>query len=272
MKHLKDATQYEKQYTYKFYQDNEVQLEHARPVAKGKKRGGSDFTSRVGFEGALPKPIQYYRMWFSFLKLALECEEKDIEVVLKPNSTKRANRTVWHVPRVTTRIKVNRKFYKDWDLDDVLHQTFREWWDNHRHLFEASLPKLVSGETITTDDDHVYLKIDKRTIWEDLIPILTKDLRPRIGQPHRFAVKGKGRYTTFLNRYNAVVCSLNGMSPREICTHPNSYIIDAEAWMDVGQGKMSYSHFFGRQYKGGIKHLLEVSEGRFGEGYHAKLD
>ena len=128
---ISEVSTYEKLYTHKFYTENGVELEFSKPVKKGSVQKdlpetGRDSTYgvRVGSAGALPKGIQYYRMWFRFLKLALECEEKQIEVVVKPNTyTKRTDTKglrggdTYHIPRETQFLKVDREFYADWDLD-----------------------------------------------------------------------------------------------------------------------------------------------------------
>lgn len=293
---LEDASRYETLYTYKFYEDNGVSLEHSRPIKKGvvQKIGapetGRDSKTgvRVGQYGALPKGIQYYRLWFRFLKLALELEQKQIEVVITPNSyilpppEKRPIQDVktYHIPRETKFLIVDRDFYTDWDVDLVLTQTFDNWWKTHHHIFEASLPEIITNKTITTDDDHIYLKLDKTFSWEDLIPILSKEVRPKLNQPRKYQVQGKGRSYQLMNRYNALVCCMKGMSPKEIFTDRAGYIrapdekgdrVDFGGSLTVTEdkatGNLKYSGAFRRQYKGGIFHLLEVCEGRFGKGY-----
>ncbi|WP_026377248.1 hypothetical protein [Aestuariibacter salexigens] len=285
---LSEASSYETLYTHKFYSINDIQLEFSKPIKKGELRGiypelgrDSSYSSRVGETGGLPKAIQYYRMWFLYLKLALECEQKQIEVVIKPNTyTKRAGgRTTFHVPRETKYLTVDREFYKDWSLDEVLVRSFDSWWKDHRYLFEASIPEVITDKTVETDDDHVYLKIDKRFNWDDLHIFLNKEIRRRINQPHKYQVVGKARYIQLLNRYNAVVCCMHGMSAKQIFTDRACYMRapdEAGTRVDVGgslavsetkSGKLKYSGAFRRQYDGGIFHLLEVCEGRFGAGF-----
>lgn len=291
---LSNASDFDKLYTHKFYQHNDVVLSYSKPIKKSfvvnnksLPETGRDktYSSRVS-DGALPKAIQYYRMWFRFLKLALECEQKQIEVVVSPNTyTKRTDlkdlqgRVTYHVPRQTQFISVNRELYIDWDLDDVLIQTFDKWWKSHKHLFQASLPEIIETKNIKTDENHVYLKIDKCQNWQDLIPYLSEHLRPLINQTHRYQVKGKGRSDQLTNRYNAVVCAMHGMSAKDIFTAREGYMrapnekgtrVDAGgslAITETKKGQLKYSSAFQRQYKGGIFHLLEVCEGRFGKGY-----
>jgi len=286
---INEVSSYEKLYTHKFYVENGVELEFSKPVKKGSVQKdlpetGRDSTYgvRVGASGALPKGIQYYRMWFLYLKLALECEDKQIEVVVKPNtySRREGGRTTLHIPRQTKLISVNKQFYAEWDLGDVLTQTFDLWWKNHRHLFEASLPEQITSKSIKTDDDHIYLKLDKRFNWDDLHTYLNREVRKHLNQPHKYEVKGKGRYTQLLNRYNAVACSMRGMTAKDIFLDPAGYIrapdekgdrVDGGGSLSYGRTKAKYSSALRRQYTGGIHHLLEVCEGSFGSGFHANI-
>lgn len=290
---INEVSSYEKLYTHKFYEENGVELQFAKPVKKGSVQKDFEETGResthsvrVGSRGALPKGIQYYRMWFRFLKLALECEEKGIEVVVKPNTyTKRTDTKglrggiTYHIPRKTQFLKVDQDFYAEWSLDLVLTQTFDRWWEDHHQLFEASLPELIGSKSIETDDDHIYLKLDKRFNWDDLHTFLNREVRQHLNQPFRYQVQGKGRYAQLLNRYNAVVCCMHGMSAKDIFLDPAGYIrapdekgnrVDAGGTLSYGRTKAKYSSAFRRQYTGGIHYLLEVCEGRFGSGFHSK--
>ena len=292
------VTPYEKLYTHKFYAENGVELEYSRPIAKSRtdrrpalpQEGRENLRSaRVGWEGTLPKGIHYYRMWFRYLKLALECEEKNIEVVVKPHYTTRRTElykgirggegSSLFIPKETTFLKVDREFYKDWDCDDVMSQTFRKWWKTHRDLFEASNPKVVSQASVKNNEDFIFLKLDKRMNSKDLLSFLNADVAPLLNQSPKYEVKGKGRYHHFLNRYNAVVCCMMGMSAVEILSDKSGYLrapeekgdrVDKGGSLmvphDKKTGQPKYSGVFQRQYQGGIDHLLEVCKGKFGAG------
>ena len=71
-----------------------------------KKQGGE----------TIERNIQWYRMWFLYLKLALELEQKKIPVNNKL-------------------LRVNKTAYKQWDLNTILKTTFDKWWIEHKHLF-----------------------------------------------------------------------------------------------------------------------------------------
>jgi len=57
------------------------------------------------------RTIQPYRIWYQYLQEALN--DKDFSN------------------------KINKEFYKDWNLTLVKKQTFNNWYTNHKHLFEV---------------------------------------------------------------------------------------------------------------------------------------
>ena len=91
---------------------------------------GSDKTSKGGYTDysyfdsskrtkggeTIARNIQWYRMWYTFLKLALELEQKKIPVNNKL-------------------LKVNKTAYKQWNLNTILTTPFDKLWIEHRHLF-----------------------------------------------------------------------------------------------------------------------------------------
>ena len=64
-------------------------------------------------------PERIYFLWFLSLKLILEMEELGLG------------------NRVIGKFKIDKEFYKDWDLEEVLNFTFYKWWKTHRELFET---------------------------------------------------------------------------------------------------------------------------------------
>ena len=105
----------------------------------------------------LAKGIQLYRLWFRYLKLALELEEMKVSLVVRNQNPKITNwRTQPNVPqkvidkathteggsksaglgsqtalfreKLIEKVKVKKSEYKGWDLDRVLTESFNEWW------------------------------------------------------------------------------------------------------------------------------------------------
>ena len=81
------------------------------------------YTKKQGGE-TIERNIQWYRMWYTFVKLALELEQKKIPVNNKL-------------------VRVNKTAYKQWDLNSILTTTFDKWWIEHRHLFLLEQVKIV---------------------------------------------------------------------------------------------------------------------------------
>ena len=69
-----------------------------------------------------------YYMWFNYLKLCLNLEEINYSVEKKGKKGEVLNETA---------VKVNRKIYKDWDLNDLYTMNFKKWYKNpkHKNLF-----------------------------------------------------------------------------------------------------------------------------------------
>jgi len=74
------------------------------------------------------KPDTTYFIWFLSLKLLLEMEklglglQKQKEVLI-----------------IGKDIKIDKNYYKEWDLNEVLKLPFHKWWKTHKNLFEVPL-------------------------------------------------------------------------------------------------------------------------------------
>jgi hypothetical protein len=69
-----------------------------------------------------------YYLWFNYLKLCLNLEEINYSVKKKGAKGKILGETG---------VKVNRKIYKDWDLNDLYIMNFKKWYKDpkHKNLF-----------------------------------------------------------------------------------------------------------------------------------------
>ena len=65
-----------------------------------------------------------YYMWFNYLKLCLNLEEIKYSVEKKGAKGKVVGETV---------VKVNKKIYKDWDLNDLYTMNFKKWYKDPKH-------------------------------------------------------------------------------------------------------------------------------------------
>ena len=79
-----------------------------------------------------------YYMWFNYLKLCLNLEEINYSVKKKGAKGKVLGETG---------VKVNRKIYKDWDLNDLYTMNFKKWYKDpkHKNLFTEGRFKPLRG-------------------------------------------------------------------------------------------------------------------------------
>ena len=253
----------------------------------------------------LDKGIQLYRLWFRFLKLALELEEMKVSLVERnetfikdtfkhPDIPKtvieKATRTMGGArsagigsrteifrEKIIKKVKVKRSAYKGWDLDQVLTDSFDNWWKTHSHLFEGYAPSFLKSKDEWIDnDDFIYIRIDKTSQRRDIQAFLNEEISPRLkGKSKKlFKVDGKSpRVNVIQNNYNALVLTLEGWSAKEIVGHKNIYIrrTDESSLSTRGDGlRPKYStdksmvSNIAKNKMHGVHHLLEVCEGRFG--------
>jgi hypothetical protein len=221
---------------------NPVKLTYSYPVKKRKYKGTErelrqrqfdEFNNQsrkkslvIGGE-VLEKTIHSYRMWFSFLKLGLELESQGAELVMK-NSTRLEDGTKTN--QITHKIRINKKKYEGWDLDQVLTLKFNDWWKTHRYLFVDEVTKVLKpNDEISSNPDNLTIQIDTRRRFTDIINDLRnmnkeQGLFKRVSR-NKFSINGRVRYLTLLNRYNCLVLKLEDeLSNKEILTHENQYI------------------------------------------------
>jgi len=162
-------------------------------------------------KGTTEKPERVYYLWFMFLKLLLEMEKNGMEFT-KGNSPKGL--------KIGKDIKIDKKFYKDWDIESVRSLPFWKWWKTHKHLFGN--PKTVDVNNLkewkTKSEPHYrYLRIDTRkgysTIMKDVRNSLD-DLKVTKGvlskKVSKYHINGSPQYDNDILRYNIMVRTLNG--------------------------------------------------------------
>jgi hypothetical protein len=141
--------------------------------------------------------IQWYRMWWMYLRLALECEEKNILI----NGEK---------------IKMNRRYYRQWNLDSILTNSFDSWWKENKRLFVHPQIKTLSASSVP-DDDHIVLMIPKTRDKTDLLRELEGVLEGKTKSVIQFPFsKSKATYLRSHMQYNIFVKATNGESRGQI--------------------------------------------------------
>ena len=132
-KYLLDVLEYNKPVFPKTQTINEQVV--TGKTSSGKVINYSDFDNKLHYSErdntTLRKNIRFCRMWFQFLKLCLEVEEKNLKIKHSDEF-----------------IKVDKEFYKNWDLEEVKIKSFDTWFRTHKHLFT-----LKPVEVITQKDN-----------------------------------------------------------------------------------------------------------------------
>ena len=141
--------------------------------------------------------IQWYRMWWMYLRLALECEERNI--LIDGN-----------------KVKMNRRYYRRWNLDSILTNSFDSWWKENKRLFVHPQIKTLSASSVP-DDDHIVLMIPKTRDKTDLLRELDGVLEGKTKSVIQFPFsKSKATYLRSHMQYNIFVKATNGESRGQI--------------------------------------------------------
>jgi len=175
---------------------------------------GSDKTSKGGYTDysyfdsskrtkggeTIARNIQWYRMWWTYLRLALEIEQKRIRIDGKL-------------------IRVSRRFYKLWSIDEILDSSFDSWWETHRHLFQEEQIETLPQGTQNSLPDYLYLKIPKRRNKSELLRELDLILKNNLKGDKEILFpfsKSAIPYIRLHIEYNCLVMAFNGVSRKEI--------------------------------------------------------
>ena len=260
-----------------------VTLIHSHAV-KGRKDyvadpySGKAFERKVQDGKVLDKSIHTYRLWFNFLKLALELEEQNAVLItrnsVKVQSTEKGVGGNVDSGRVTHKVRVNRAKYEEWDVNEILHMNFNDWWGDHRHLFQDQVGRVLQpNDVVSSNPDTFSYEFDKRRRLSDAI----KDLREyweankveRVTRD-KYPIDGKVRPIVLMNRFNALVLKLeDNLSNQEILTHKDNYIkrtdVRTAKHRHQGQdGRVIFELIGGSKKSFGAKQiLLSVCDGYF---------
>lgn len=151
-------------------------------------------------------PERVYFCWFLSLKLILEMEERKIK---------------FDGESLIGEYKIDRKFYKEWNLDSLLHLSFYKWWEMHRTLFES--PPVVERDNLkdwVPKPHYRYLRVDLRNSYTNIKRVVLEELNDLVGQKvdnkTKYPVTGISRYDNEMLSYNILVRKINGESNRDI--------------------------------------------------------
>ena len=216
----------------------------------------------------IDKSIHAYRMWFLFLKLGLELEQQKTVLIMKNSS--RINS--WEkTEQIIHKVKVDKRKYRKWDLDQVLTLSFNAWWKTHRYLFLDEVSKVLKPNDVVLDDsNYLTIQIDKRRRLTDVI----KDLRDLNDKKKIFVKKERGQFSingsvrplTLLNRYNCLILKLQGeLSNSQIIEHKNRYIrVTDKRMVKQGSYKIPLNQYEDLNYARVIFDLISGTKKSFG--------
>ena len=148
-------------------------------------------------------PERVYFCWFLSLKLILEMENLGLG------------------KSIIGKYKIDRDFYKEWNLDSLLHLSFYKWWEMHQTLFVP--PPVVERDNLkgwVQKPHYRYLRVDLRNNYTNIMKSVKGELEDLKGlkfdKKTKYPVTGKPRYDNEIHSYNILVRKLNRESNRDI--------------------------------------------------------
>ena len=193
-----------------------IQISHLRDLKRNPER--------------TEKPERIYFLWFLFLKLLLEMEEKNL--CFKVGKSRKEF-------LVGKDVKIDKDFYRDWDLDEVLTYPFWKWWRSHKNLFEK--PSIVVSNSTKgwkSESHFRFMRIDTRTDYRTIqrdVQRELNDLKGKKSDIFKYKVFGEPQYDNEILRYNVMVRILN-----------------EEEDVDILQGEKKRMEKIEKTWKGGV--------------------
>ncbi len=204
-----------------------------------------------------------YRWWWRYLRLCLELEEQRIKLLGQD-------------------IRVDRAFYRKWNLDTLLSVQFEKWWQAHQKLFfeesvsvltKGQLERLERGFSRDMDAEFVYLKVPKSLKAKVAFEQIKGHLKNRVRRTNKL-FKPCGKTAPLIRyhiQYNCLVMSINGSSREKImswCNHHYQGVSGAIQNKKDRSGQkidkvFSYEQSVSRTLTNARKNLLLVTRGFF---------
>ena len=173
----------------------------AGTTRRGKVVNYSDFDNKLHYSSrdntTLRKNIRFCRMWFQFLKLCLEVEEKKLKIKDSDSF-----------------IKVDRKFYKNWHLQEIKEtKNFDTWFRTHKHLFTLKPVEVLSSKDELPKDSFI-VSIPKSSNINSVkreIDRLLKDKLTNVEETEVNFSDSKTPYISLHIEYNLLVLAFNSV-------------------------------------------------------------
>lgn len=203
----------------------------------------------------LTKNIRFCRMWFQYLKLCLEAEENGQPIRNGDES-----------------LKVDRKFYKNWHLNDIKLQTFDYWFKSHKHLFTLK-PVQVITRISKLPNDSIFISIPKSSSIVSVKKEIGRLLKDKLSNKEETEVnfsKSKTPYISLHIEYNLLVLAYNNVPRDKILTLINdryNHLIEAKTKKPKSSvtpdDVISHSQSVTRKLNDGKKRMKRVCAGVF---------
>ncbi len=189
----------------------------------------------------LDKPIHMYRMWWHLVRLVVDCEENKIKFGSKQEHS----------------VKLNKRFYKDWDIHNYLDAKFDDWFQDKIHLFAEEKVELVDEGK--KSQDYQYIRFKKTQRKEDIIRQVRKILPDKkFKSESKFQIKNQYKYFYLHQQYNAFLMKQDDMSGMDISAWMNKY------YGVYGDARVSFSYSSMRRvYRASEQLVIKVSKGLF---------
>jgi hypothetical protein len=166
----------------------QIQTEKGMQRRIALKKGRNKFRGHI-----LDKSVHYYRMWFHLVRLVIDCEQNKIKFGSTYQGAKQHT------------VKLNKRFYKDWDIYNYLDATFDEWFDDKIHLFAEKEQVSLEHEG-EKSEGYMYIKFHVSQRKEDIVnQVRTKLKNERYRVSAKYQIKKKHRYFNIHQQYNAFI-------------------------------------------------------------------
>ena len=138
-------------------------------------------------------------MWFHLVRLVHELETEKIKFGVDNKLS----------------VKLNKRYYKDFEIDKYLDSSFDNWFADKIHFFAEEKASLVKkGDE---SDDYLYIKFNRRQRKEDVIrQVRTLLKNEKYKSQAKYQIKNQYKYFYLHQQYNVLVMRINGMSAMQI--------------------------------------------------------
>ena len=188
----------------------------------------------------LDKAVHLYRMWFHLVRLVHELETEKIKFGVDNKLS----------------VKLNKRYYKDFEIDKYLDSSFDNWFADKIHFFAEEKASLVKkGDE---SDDYLFIKFNRRQRKEDVIrQVRTLLKNEKYKSQAKYQIKNQYKYFYLHQQYNVLIMRIEGKSAVEIAD-----FIESTYGKYSAKVSSSYSSLR-RLFRSSERLVIDVSKGDF---------